>query len=62
MGMVKKCRRFLWMRLGLSNIFWCKFCSMDFGCVTHLYVYRLWGGEYPIEEIESALVIVREQI
>ncbi len=19
-------------------------CSMDFGCVTPLYVYRMWGG------------------
>lgn len=33
-------------------------CSMDFGCITPLYVYRMWGGEYPIEEIESALDIV----
>lgn len=19
-------------------------CSMDFGCITPLYVYRMWGG------------------
>ncbi len=37
-------------------------CSMDFGCITPLYVYRMWGGKYPIEEIESALAIVRERL
>lgn len=30
-------------------------CSMDFGCVTPLYVYRAWGGSVSIEEIENAL-------
>ena len=30
-------------------------CSMDFGCVTPLYVYRMWGGTVAIGEIESAL-------
>ena len=29
--------------------------SMDYGCVTPLYVYRAWGGAIAIEEIESAL-------
>jgi hypothetical protein len=24
--------------------------SMDFGCITPLYVYRMWGGQYPIED------------
>ena len=37
-------------------------CSMDFGCVTPLYVYRMMGGDYSLNEIESALVIVREQL
>ena len=37
-------------------------CSMDFGCVTPLYVYRMMGGEFPLDEIESALAIVREQL
>ena len=32
-----------------------KTCSMDYGCVTPLYVYRAWGGSVSIEEIESAL-------
>ena len=31
-------------------------CSMDFGCVTPEYVYRMWGGSFAIEEIEQALV------
>lgn len=34
-------------------------CSMDFGCITPLYVYRMWGGAVPFEEIEQALVYLR---
>ena len=30
-------------------------CSMDFGCVTPLYVYRMWGGQVPLNEIEQAM-------
>ena len=30
-------------------------CSMDFGCVTPLYVYRMWGGTVALNEIEIAL-------
>ena len=33
--------------------------SMDFGCITPLYVYRMWGGQYPIEEIENGLAELR---
>jgi len=29
-------------------------CSMDFGCITPQYVYRMWGGSVSIEEIEAA--------
>lgn len=29
--------------------------SMDFGCVTPLYVYRMWGGSVAIEEIATGL-------
>ena len=32
-------------------------CSMDFGCVTPLYVYRMWGGAVALEEIEAAIKI-----
>lgn len=30
-------------------------CSMDFGCISPVYVYRMWGGSVAIEEIEKAL-------
>ena len=30
-------------------------CSMDFGCITPLYVYRMWGGAVVLEEIEIGL-------
>lgn len=32
-----------------------KSCSMDFGCVTPEYVFRMWGGSVPMEEIEEAM-------
>ena len=34
-------------------------CSMDFGCVTPEYVYRMWGGKVPLNEIEKAMADVR---
>ena len=34
-------------------------CSMDFGCITPQYIYRMWGGECPMEEIEEALRTIR---
>lgn len=37
-------------------------CSMDFGCVTPQYVYRMWGGGVSIEEIASAMVEVRRMM
>lgn len=30
-------------------------CSMDFGCVTPMYVYRMWGGAVSIDEITTAM-------
>lgn len=30
-------------------------CSMDFGCVTPEYVYRMWGGAVELSEIEAVL-------
>lgn len=35
--------------------------SMDFGCITPLYVYRMWGGAVPKEEIEAGLMELRKQ-
>lgn len=37
-------------------------CSMDFGCVTPEYVYRMWGGSVAIEEIEYAMAEVRRMM
>lgn len=30
-------------------------CSMDFGCITPLYVYRMWGGTVSLSDIETGL-------
>ncbi len=37
-------------------------CSMDFGCVTPLYVYRMWGGQVALEDIEKAVAEVRRKM
>ena len=34
-------------------------CSMDFGCVTPEYVYRMWGGTVKLEEIEGAMAEIK---
>lgn len=36
-------------------------CSMDFGCVTPEYVYRMWGGSVPFEDIASALETIKTE-
>jgi len=36
-------------------------CSMDFGCITPEYVYRMWGGQVAIEEIETALKEIKKK-
>lgn len=38
-----------------------KSCSMDFGGITPLYVYRMWGGAVAIEEIATGLKELRNQ-
>ena len=30
-------------------------CSMDFGCITLLYVYRMLGGAVSLEKIEQVM-------
>ena len=35
-------------------------CSMDPGCVTEEYVFRLWGGAVPLEEIQAALKRIKD--
>lgn len=37
-------------------------CSMDFGCVSPEYVYRMWGDSVVIEEIANAMVEVRRMM
>ena len=34
--------------------------SMDFGCITPLYIYRMWGGTVAIDEIEAGLKELRK--
>lgn len=35
-------------------------CSMDFGCITPLYVYRMWGGMVDYDEIKCGLSELRK--
>ena len=35
--------------------------SMDFGCITPLYIYRMWGGAIPMEDIEDGLIELKKQ-
>lgn len=34
-------------------------CSMDPGCITPEYVFRMWGGKVPLEQIEEALASLK---
>lgn len=36
-------------------------CSIDFGCVNAVYVYRMWGGAVVLEEIEYGLDKIQRQ-
>jgi hypothetical protein len=36
-------------------------CSMDFGCITPSYIYRMLGGQYPLEEIVKAMLEIRRK-
>ena len=42
-------------RLISFNLNEARSCSMDFGCVTPLYEYKMWGGQVSFEEIENGL-------
>ena len=37
-------------------------CSMDFACVTPLYVYRMWGGTVALDEIAEAIQVVKSRL
>ena len=34
-------------------------CSMDPGCITPLYIYRMWGGTVALEDIEAAMAEIK---
>ena len=35
---------------------------MDIGGITPVYVYRMWGGTVPLNEIEEAMEEVRKMM
>ena len=35
-------------------------CSMDYGSVTPIYVYRMWGGVVALDEISKALESIKD--
>lgn len=39
-----------------------KSCSMDFGCITPEYVYRMWGGTVALSDIEAALNVYKKEL
>ena len=36
-------------------------CSMDYGCVTPMYVYRMLGGTISYEDIQAGLARIRTE-
>lgn len=36
-------------------------CSMDPGCITPEYVYRMWGGTVSLDDIEKALAVLKAE-
>ena len=34
-------------------------CSMDFGGIIPLYVYRMWNGSVALEDIEEAMAEIK---
>lgn len=36
-------------------------CSMDFGCVTPIYAYRMLGGQLSLEDIENGINELKKQ-
>lgn len=49
-------------RIGRFMEYEARSCSMDFGCITPLYVYRMWGGSIPLSDIESAFLLLEDQM
>lgn len=36
-------------------------CSMDPGCITPEYVYRMWGGTVSLEDIKKTLALLEAE-
>ncbi len=36
--------------------------SMDFGCITPLYVYRMFGGTVALDDIKEALPCCKKEL
>ncbi len=36
-------------------------CSMDMGCITPMYIYRMWGGKVELKEIEEAMLVIEKE-
>lgn len=36
-------------------------CSMDFGCITPIYTFRMLGGQYSLTDIEKGLAEIKMQ-
>ena len=53
-------RQDLIMRLSVFMENETRSCSMDFGGITPLYVYRMWNGSVALEEIEAGLNEIKE--
>ena len=37
-------------------------CSMDYGCITPTYIYRMWGGTVALEDITEALNVCKKEL
>ena len=37
-------------------------CSMDYGCITPDYIYRMWGGDVTLSDIEAALNVCKREL
>ena len=37
-------------------------CSMDYGCITPDYIYRMWGGNVTLSDIEAALNVCKREL
>ena len=38
-----------------------KSCFFDPELITPLYIYRMWGGKVPLEEIDNGLKVLRNK-